>query len=571
MDDAVAVELDEQVLARRLGAPSSVAPSSSAASAANRPCGLLTRTGRPAKASVSVGGEPVEGVPLRHRVRRRRPRRRLRQRRQVAGRLVVGEHRDPADVPLLAGERRWSRKTSTKRVISSTVCIRPPTEITLASLCSRASDGGLLAPDQRGADARRPCWPRSARRCRSRRSRRRGCPASAATPPRPRGGRTPGSRRGRRRRTGRGRRARGRGRASQSIRWSLSSRPAWSEPRWTRMAASLSERVSRRSRNAGDLPPSASSAASNSSGWRQKPWIMPEVRRRARPSTPAPGDPARRARSSSSAQHVVLGDLRPASAAASPSRSERSGARSGSARSVGRARRTAASTRPPRAGRARRPARRRTATPPSGRGTGRPARVAATRPGLRSAATSARLPPALSPRGDHPGQVEAEARRRGQQPRAAPCRRRRGPPGTGARAAAGSRRRAPPSPVRLASRRALASWVSRSPNTKPPPCRNDQAAARGRRTGRARRAGRARRRRPRPRPGRRPRAAPARPRRGASAAHRGDVGRRRSRGRRRSGRCAHSVQRRARPAGAGSCPAPRAGPAPRRPPTGRAW
>ena len=31
-----------------------------------------------------------------------------------------------------------SRKTSTKRVMSSTVCIRPPTETTLASLCSRA-------------------------------------------------------------------------------------------------------------------------------------------------------------------------------------------------------------------------------------------------------------------------------------------------------------------------------------------------------------------------------------------------------------------------------------------------
>ena len=32
-----------------------------------------------------------------------------------------------------------ARKTSTNRVISSMVCIRPPTEITLASLCRRAS------------------------------------------------------------------------------------------------------------------------------------------------------------------------------------------------------------------------------------------------------------------------------------------------------------------------------------------------------------------------------------------------------------------------------------------------
>ena len=50
-------------------------------------------------------------------------------------------------------EKGVERKTSTKRVMSSTGCIRPPTETTLASLCSRASVGGLLRPGERAPDA----------------------------------------------------------------------------------------------------------------------------------------------------------------------------------------------------------------------------------------------------------------------------------------------------------------------------------------------------------------------------------------------------------------------------------
>ena len=46
-------------------------------------------------------------------------------------------------------EKSVERKTSTKRVMSSTGCIRPPTETTLASLCSRAS--AAVSSDQASA------------------------------------------------------------------------------------------------------------------------------------------------------------------------------------------------------------------------------------------------------------------------------------------------------------------------------------------------------------------------------------------------------------------------------------
>ena len=112
-------------------APTSTWPSTSAAESANRPCGLPARTSRPPKASVELVREPVEGVPLRHRS-------------PTAG--------SGGSSPVCSYDASWpirrtcrssplngsARKTSTKRVMSSSECIRPPTETTLASLCSRA-------------------------------------------------------------------------------------------------------------------------------------------------------------------------------------------------------------------------------------------------------------------------------------------------------------------------------------------------------------------------------------------------------------------------------------------------
>src|SRR4051794_1670185 len=89
---------------------SSVDPSSWVASRSNRPCGLLTRTRCPANTSVSSVARrcsvwpsgtsllrgPATGGELGAR----------RQRRQLSGLLVVAQHRDPARMALLFGERR---------------------------------------------------------------------------------------------------------------------------------------------------------------------------------------------------------------------------------------------------------------------------------------------------------------------------------------------------------------------------------------------------------------------------------------------------------------------------------
>ena len=94
----------------RRGAPR--APSTRAAESANLPCGLETRDPAATEGGLEVAGQPVEGVPLRHAAGSRLARCSggRRQRRQVAGALVVGEHADPAGVPLLLAEAAWTRR-----------------------------------------------------------------------------------------------------------------------------------------------------------------------------------------------------------------------------------------------------------------------------------------------------------------------------------------------------------------------------------------------------------------------------------------------------------------------------
>ena len=154
-------EAEEEVLAVGLAPCAARVPSSSAAPAANRPCGLVTPTGR--RRSVAGGAArrwivwPSGTASLR--LRRRRARRRLLGRRPPVsgGRspvvLVRGEHVDAAGVPLRRPRTAWPGRSRRTSVASSAVCIRAPTATTLASLCSRPSVRGLLAPGQRRADA----------------------------------------------------------------------------------------------------------------------------------------------------------------------------------------------------------------------------------------------------------------------------------------------------------------------------------------------------------------------------------------------------------------------------------
>src|SRR3954451_24999084 len=83
-------------------ASTSSVPSSSSDSATSLPCGLLTARTRPAKAAPrssarrrSVWPSGIVGRPAERGVR---------QRGEVPGLLVLGEHADPAPVPLLAAE-----------------------------------------------------------------------------------------------------------------------------------------------------------------------------------------------------------------------------------------------------------------------------------------------------------------------------------------------------------------------------------------------------------------------------------------------------------------------------------
>ena len=200
----------------------------------------------------------------------------LRQRRQLAGGLVVGELADAADVALLAGERRGR---------------------------GRPRRSGSCPPASASGRRRRRRWRRCARGP--------GRPSPPTTPGRsgcrhlvgrdllavagaaddhaeavealgPLGGDPLGRAQAedgvvverRRRRTVRGRRPRSRGRRSQASRWSFSSRPAWSEPRCTRMAEILSDAVAARE-EAGHLPHAAARPAGRPAWCRQNPWTWP--------------------------------------------------------------------------------------------------------------------------------------------------------------------------------------------------------------------------------------------------------------------------------------------------------
>ncbi len=100
----------EQVLAVRVDAARRPARSSSAAPSANRPCGLVSATGRPDEQRAVVPGEPVDGVALRHGAVSHGCMRRSSRSRQAraAPRCAsyVRQHRDPPGVPLVAAERR---------------------------------------------------------------------------------------------------------------------------------------------------------------------------------------------------------------------------------------------------------------------------------------------------------------------------------------------------------------------------------------------------------------------------------------------------------------------------------
>src|SRR4051794_26041251 len=90
-------------------APSSAWPSSWRASSSKRPCGLPTRTGRPARASVRSWASRwrvwPSGTPLVLVLGRAEALRRVGQRRPLAGPVVDVELADPADVPPVVAER----------------------------------------------------------------------------------------------------------------------------------------------------------------------------------------------------------------------------------------------------------------------------------------------------------------------------------------------------------------------------------------------------------------------------------------------------------------------------------
>ena len=65
VQEPVVVEVAEEVLAVRVGLDQRVR-SSSAASSANRPCGLVTETGPSAERVVEIEGQSVQGVTLGH-------------------------------------------------------------------------------------------------------------------------------------------------------------------------------------------------------------------------------------------------------------------------------------------------------------------------------------------------------------------------------------------------------------------------------------------------------------------------------------------------------------------------
>ena len=406
-------------------APTTTWPSTSAASAANLPCGLLTRTGRPAKAasrsSRGAGGCAPQASCAERGVG---------QRRQVAGRLVVGEHRDAAHVPLLAGEVGVQEDADEAGHLLEGVHPAADGEhVGVVVLAGERRPSRRSRPARRGP--RRPCWPRSARRCRSRRSPRRGSPGRRPRPRR-RAGRRPGSRRGRRRRTGRGRRARDPCSRSHVTRWSLRSRPAWSEPRCTRM--SESGRPYRLARG-GERLHEAGHLASERLGGVEDVRVPPE------PVRPGPGSawrsprrPPRRGAAARCSPSSRSGSWPAVTTSVGGSRRDGPGRRGRARAARGRGgrgrrarRRTAPSTRRPRAGRSRRPRWCRSRTTPSGRGTGRsapglppPPGCAAPRPArgcrrrCRRAGRADRSRPWAAPSRDHPGEdaVDVVGRRR---------------------------------------------------------------------------------------------------------------------------------------------------------------
>ena len=228
MHDEVGPVVVEQVLAVRLRRLEHAAVDQLRV-VAKRPCGLRPR--RAVRRSGGCAGWRAGGAcGLRARSSRRT--RRSEGAAGRAGALVVGDH---VDAPLVA---RVAARTASTRTP------RPAPPPPRGSACARRwrrpgrrCAGGRAARSRRSRPARSgcraPCSPRSARRCPSRRSRCRGCPGRRGRPER-------------RRRSTAGSRPRGRRWAAPTstgscprlarwaIRWALSSKPAWSEPRWTR-------------------------------------------------------------------------------------------------------------------------------------------------------------------------------------------------------------------------------------------------------------------------------------------------------------------------------------------------
>src|SRR6185503_2303382 len=125
-------------------ATSSIDPSSCMASAPKRPCGLLTRTGCPAKAAVSSVASRCRVCPSGTVLIRRRA---GGQRWQVAGLLVVGQHRDPAGVALLAGEGRGQEQVDEVGHLVEGVHPAPDRDH-VRIVVLPGQDRGLLAPHQ---------------------------------------------------------------------------------------------------------------------------------------------------------------------------------------------------------------------------------------------------------------------------------------------------------------------------------------------------------------------------------------------------------------------------------------
>ncbi len=109
VDHQIAVESEEDVLASRLGGDCITCPSRAAAPSEEAPLRAAHPQRVTGEGVVEIRGEPIESVTLRHRTTQVGvldvPSRPSGVGAIAAARLVVGEQRDPSDVPLALGER----------------------------------------------------------------------------------------------------------------------------------------------------------------------------------------------------------------------------------------------------------------------------------------------------------------------------------------------------------------------------------------------------------------------------------------------------------------------------------